>query len=309
VNGKNTMPNTPPHYREKEQNNLQRIILGMGGIYLTIRFLGDNIDGYGFFISAGVIYAAWWIAGYIPFLAFNLPRWIGKGAYRILSNITGYIQFFHAKRYEKSQDEKLSLVRGLLLKTNIFWLIFLVPIVVRILHDGNLSTFEMLNLYYNTAECVFSSGNYNNCIPGGFIAALFITEKLINWVLPIGIFSLWFLAGYKNGLSFGFKDFRKQSEFGYNRSRFHSEETDKNSSENKNNDSGTGNGRSENANNNRNSSGFSNTSDKPYGTEKHHPDDVPLWNIINDPNAAEGEQMNALRAIKNRETKRQKGQN
>lgn len=43
---------------------------------------------------------------------------------------------------------------------------------------------------------------------------------------------------------------------------------------------------------------------KPYGTEKHHPDDAALWNIVNDPNASEGEQLNALRAIKKREVKR-----
>ncbi len=42
----------------------------------------------------------------------------------------------------------------------------------------------------------------------------------------------------------------------------------------------------------------------PYGTEKHHPDDSNLWDIVNDSNASEGEQMNALRAIKKREAKR-----
>jgi hypothetical protein len=41
-----------------------------------------------------------------------------------------------------------------------------------------------------------------------------------------------------------------------------------------------------------------------YGHEKHHPDDLKLWNIVNDPAANENEQMAALRQIKKREAKR-----
>lgn len=58
---------------------------------------------------------------------------------------------------------------------------------------------------------------------------------------------------------------------------------------------------------NNNSHGFDASRFKgsaPYGVDKHHVDDSHLWDIVNDPAASEGEQRNAISAIKKREAKR-----
>ena len=50
--------------------------------------------------------------------------------------------------------------------------------------------------------------------------------------------------------------------------------------------------------------GSSRAEKKPYGVDKHHPDDIKYWNIVNDPNASESERQFALRRVLRNEGKR-----
>lgn len=328
------MPNTPPPPVRDEQNGVQKLILICGGLYLGLLTLGwyeQNWSNSGAFIvavNALLVYAAWLFAGNFVRIASSLPGWIGYSFQWCLE----YQDAFHRKRRASVRPDMFFLKRWLL-NLHVIWIICAAILVHHVL--------KKTSDYLVTKILTYA---YENEIGSSLPPELAIPVLLQHYAMIIfsgwtllGFTALWFFAGGIPDLKFKMKKAGEEAaaDFSYDHGRFdenyerrkqeeeerrrqeeeerkrqqeearRKEEAERNRKQKEKQGSQGQNQGNNQGQGKQNQGRTAKGPEMPYGVDKRHPADVKLWAIVDDPNASEGEQLNALRMIQKRRKDRE----